>query len=156
MQTVIEYLKSTYTKTSLYLMGILGAVLVAGFFLSFILAIKSSVKKPKAKPEEKDESAVRVKEWKITNLNGEYFAELFIGDKAILSSAKYTSLSGVKSAIITIDNNLKENNLSETVENGKFIFKVFSSSGKVLATSVPHDYAVDLRDDILSATEKLS
>ncbi|MBO4323450.1 MAG: hypothetical protein J5836_02195, partial [Clostridia bacterium] len=89
--------------------------------------------------------------WRITVEGGFYSAELLSDDAVLLRSSTYTSLSGVKSAIVTIKNNLAKQNYAETVEGDGKLFKVFSASGKVIATGIKRDLRFDCISDLKKA-----
>lgn len=73
--------------------------------------------------------------WIIEKRETDYIARLKASNgELLLSSLSYTAISGVKSAITTIKNNLAAGNATVTVDKtGKFVFKVFAASGRVLA-----------------------
>lgn len=81
--------------------------------------------------ENEDISAV----WDIVQNENEYKANLLCGDEVLLETPVYTSLSGVKSAILTIVNNLSLDNCAIGVLGEEFYFSVFSGSGKILCKS---------------------
>lgn len=101
-----------------------------------------------------DEITEYSSKWVINSENGNFVAELKVNEVTLLSSSAYKSLSGVKSAITTIKNNIKEKNFSETVtENGEYIFKVFSASGRIIGKGKPKELSFDCKKDI-SLAEK--
>lgn len=74
--------------------------------------------------------------WKITEQNGVFFASLICGEEILLSTSGYSSLSGVKSGIDTLKNNLQSENYAINVnQSGEFYFKVFSTANRLLCTS---------------------
>lgn len=74
--------------------------------------------------------------WKITEQNGVFFAYLVYGEEILLSTSGYSSLSGVKSGIDTLKNNLQSENYAINVnQSGEFYFKVFSTANRLLCTS---------------------
>ncbi len=84
--------------------------------------------------------------WIITTDDGSYSAELIIGENKVLTSSVYKSLSGVKSAITTIKNNVLNGNAVVTMEEKKFLIKVFSASGRVIAVGEKFDLSTDANE----------
>lgn len=76
-------------------------------------------------------------EWKIEEENGAFNAKLVSsGGKVLLKSDDYTSLSGVKSGVETLKNNVDNANYAINVNrSGKFYFKVFSTANRLLCVS---------------------
>ncbi len=66
-----------------------------------------------------------------------YFANLSNSDgEVILRSETYSALSGVKSGIETIKKNIENDNFALSVDkNGKYFFKLYSSSTRLLCIS---------------------
>ncbi len=74
--------------------------------------------------------------WKITEQSGVFFASLVYGEEILLLTSGYSSLSGVKSGIDTLKNNLHSENYAINVnQSGEFYFKVFSTANRLLCTS---------------------
>ena len=136
---------------------------------------KSNYRKPKAvlvyknagKPDERavteeqpaaDEKTSTLKsnyngKWVIECEDVNYVAKLKASNgDLLLTSSEYTSLSGVKSAITTIKKNLADGNAAVTVNaDGKFIFKVLSSSGKTLCVSEAYNARYQCEKALVSA-----
>lgn len=91
-------------------------------------------------------------EWKIYSEGRTYYAILFGAQgEILLRSPCYTALSGVKSAIESIKKNLANRNFALSVgEGGKFFFKLYSSSTRLLCISETYSTA----DDCLAAAEQ--
>ena len=102
-----------------------------------IIEEKKAYVKPEATNEEDEKKAAYAGKWNIEQKDSDYTAYLYSADGGkILATHVYTSLSGVKSAITTIRNNILAGNVTITIDrNGKFRFKVFSASNKVLCLS---------------------
>ena len=102
-----------------------------------IIEEKKAYVKPEATNEEDEKKAAYAGKWNIEQKDSDYTAYLYSADGVkILATNVYTSLSGVKSAITTIRNNILAGNVTITIDrNGKFRFKVFSASNKVLCLS---------------------
>ena len=75
--------------------------------------------------------------WQIEEENGIFNAKLISnGGKILLKSDNYTSLSGVKSGVDTLKNNVECENYAVNVNRGgKFYFKVFSTANRLLCVS---------------------
>lgn len=75
--------------------------------------------------------------WLIYTENGKYAANLVASNgEVLLRSESYTALSGIKSGIETIKNNIAKNNFAISVDkNGNFFFKLYSSSTRLLCIS---------------------
>lgn len=75
--------------------------------------------------------------WVIIVENNRYSAELRASNAEILlRTESYTALSGIKSGIETVKNNIEKNNISISMDkNGNFFFKVYSSSTRLLCVS---------------------
>lgn len=75
--------------------------------------------------------------WQIEEENGVFSAKLVsAGGKILLKSDDYTSLSGVKSGVDTLKNNVECENYAVNVSRGgKFYFKVFSTANRLLCVS---------------------
>lgn len=88
---------------------------------------------PTAHGEQNEPQAV----WQIEENGGAFSAKLLSqSGKILLKSDDYTSLSGVKSGIDTLKNNVASSNYAINVNrNGKFYFKVFSTANRLLCVS---------------------
>lgn len=75
--------------------------------------------------------------WQIEENGGTFSAKLISqSGNVLLSSDDYTSLSGVKSGVDTLKNNVASSNYAINVNrNGKFYFKVFSTANRLLCVS---------------------
>ncbi len=75
--------------------------------------------------------------WLVYTENGKYAANLVASNgEVLLRSESYTALSGIKSGIETIKNNIAKNNFAISVDkNGNFFFKLYSSSTRLLCIS---------------------
>jgi uncharacterized protein YegP (UPF0339 family) len=75
-------------------------------------------------------------DWIIYQDGSEFFAQLSNGNECFLQTERYSSLSGIKSAIETVKNNVQaENYAIDLNNNGQFIFKVFSTAKRMLCIS---------------------
>lgn len=75
--------------------------------------------------------------WQIVTKNRTYYANLIdnLGE-ILLTTPTYTALSGVKSGIETIKQNIERNNFAISVDkSGKYFFKLYSSSTRLLCLS---------------------
>ena len=76
--------------------------------------------------------------WVIVKENARlYFANL-LNDKneVLLRSENYTSLSGLKSGVDTLKNNIQAKNYALALNSeGKFVFKIFSTANRILCVS---------------------
>ncbi len=75
--------------------------------------------------------------WLIYTENGKYAANLVASNgEVLLRTESYTALSGIKSGIETVKNNIAKNNFAISVDkNGNFFFKLYSSSTRLLCIS---------------------
>lgn len=75
-------------------------------------------------------------EWVIIEQNGKFIARLISSGETLLTSEGYGSLSGLKSGIDTLKNNLQSENYAVNVDkNGGFYFKLFSTANRLLCSS---------------------
>ena len=75
-------------------------------------------------------------DWVIHQNNGEFFAQLASENECFLQTEIYTSLSGIKSAIETLKNNIQAENFAIDLNGeGEFIFKIFSTAKRLLCIS---------------------
>lgn len=75
-------------------------------------------------------------EWIIFANGNKFHAELKIGETTLLKTEIFTSLSGLKSGIDTLNKNIQAENFAITLNsNGEFIFKVFSTAKRILCLS---------------------
>ncbi len=72
--------------------------------------------------------------WLIYEEDGRFFAELKASNgELMLRSESYSSLSGVKSGIITLKKNIEIDNYAISLDkNGNFFFKIFSTAKRLL------------------------
>lgn len=90
------------------------------------------------KPEkiEKAENAQPIGKWIISEQNGKFIACLTADGETLLTSESYGSLSGLKSGVDTLKNNLQAENYAVNVDkNGGFYFKLFSTANRLLCVS---------------------
>lgn len=90
------------------------------------------------KPEkiEKAENAQPIGKWIISEQNGKFIACLTADGETLLTSESYGSLSGLKSGVDTLKNNLQAENYAVNVDkNGGFYFKLFSTANRLLCIS---------------------
>jgi len=75
--------------------------------------------------------------WLITEEGGRYVATLLASNgEVLLRSESYSALSGVKSGIETINNNIRKNNFALSIDKkGKYFFKLYSSATRLLCIS---------------------
>ncbi len=75
--------------------------------------------------------------WQIYSENGRYAANLVASNgEVLLRTESYSALSGIKSGIETIKNNIERDNFALSVDkNGNYFFKLFSSSTRLLCIS---------------------
>ena len=75
--------------------------------------------------------------WIISEEDGRYTATLVASNgEVLLRSESYSALSGVKSGIDTINKNIQKNNFALSIDkNGKYFFKLYSSSTRLLCIS---------------------
>ena len=88
--------------------------------------------KTQAKPKSKYTG-----KWLIYTENGRFSANLVASNgEVLLRTESYTALSGIKSGIETVKNNIEKNNFALSVDkNGNYFFKLFSSSTRLLCIS---------------------
>lgn len=84
--------------------------------------------------EDKQTNEKYAGKWLICEEDTRFFAKLVASNGEImLRTETYSSLSGVKSGIITVKNNVDANNYAISVDkNGKFFFKIFSTAKRLL------------------------
>ncbi len=90
------------------------------------------------KPEkiEKTENSQPIGKWIISEQNGKFIACLSADGETLLTSESYGSLSGLKSGVDTLKNNLQAENYAVNVDkNGGFYFKLFSTANRLLCVS---------------------
>lgn len=89
------------------------------------------------KPEAEKPVVKYAGKWLIYVEDGKYAANLVASNgEVLLRSESYTALSGVKSGIETIKNNVAKNNFAISLDkNGNFFFKLYSSSTRLLCVS---------------------
>lgn len=95
---------------------------------------------PKRNPDTKKEAKPATKysgKWLIYKDNGKYAANLVASNgEVLLRTEPYTALSGIKSGIETIKNNIAKDNFAISVDkNGNYFFKLYSSSTRLLCVS---------------------
>ncbi len=75
--------------------------------------------------------------WLIYSENGKYAANLVASNgEVLLRTEPYTALSGIKSGIETIKNNIAKDNFAISVDkNGNYFFKLYSSATRLLCVS---------------------
>ncbi len=90
-----------------------------------------------AKPQQENQPIKYAGKWLIYKEDGKYAANLVASNgEVLLRSETYTALSGVKSGIETIKNNVAKNNFAISLDkNGNFFFKLYSSSTRLLCVS---------------------
>lgn len=111
-------------------------------------AVKQNKEKEKFRPTRANYSAAQKPDgekpvvkyagkWLIYVEDGKYAANLVASNgEVLLRSESYTALSGVKSGIETIKNNVAKNNFAISLDkNGNFFFKLYSSSTRLLCVS---------------------
>ena len=95
--------------------------------------------KSEAAPEEEDKPKnTRYNgKWIIENEDGKFYAVLVASNgEVLLKTETYSALSGIKSGIETINKNIAKNNFAlSTDKNGKYFFKLYSSSTRLLCIS---------------------
>lgn len=86
---------------------------------------------------DKDTSIYSGGKWQIVTEGRSYYANLIASTgEILLSSPSYTALSGVKSGIETIRQNIEKNNFAISVDaSGKYFFKIYSSATRLLCVS---------------------
>ena len=90
------------------------------------------------KDEKQKRSSTRYAgKWIITESDGMFSANLVASNgEVLLRSESYSALSGVKSGIDTINKNIAKNNFALSIDkNGKYFFKLYSSSKRLLCIS---------------------
>lgn len=92
------------------------------------------------RPNNKTQAEKPVKysgKWLIYVDNGRYGANLVASNgEVLLRTETYTALSGIKSGIETIKNNVAKNNFAISLDkNGNYFFKLYSSSTRLLCIS---------------------
>ncbi len=90
---------------------------------------------PKPIESEPDREENKDAFWQIKESENNYSAALSVEGEILIETPLYSSLSGVKSAIQTIINNLLGDNCAITASGEEFAFTVFSGSGKILCKS---------------------
>lgn len=74
--------------------------------------------------------------WIICEQSGKFTARLTAEGETLLTSEEYGSLSGLKSGIDTLKNNIQTENYAINVDkNGGFYFKLFSTANRLLCAS---------------------
>ena len=106
------------------------------------IVTKKRVEEPEVKTDE-----VAVTETKKNAYNGKWKVEKTDDDKvfatltasnggSLLSTQGYSNINGLKTAISNIKKNLADGNVSVNADkNGKFVFKIFTPSGRTIVTS---------------------
>ena len=106
------------------------------------IVTKKRVEEPEIKTDE-----VAVTETKKNAYNGKWKVEKTDDDKvsatltasnggSLLSTQGYSNINGLKTAITNIKKNLADGNVSVNADkNGKFVFKIFTPSGRTIVTS---------------------
>ncbi|MGN0819990.1 MAG: YegP family protein [Christensenellaceae bacterium] len=89
------------------------------------------------KTEEKPEETRYAGKWLIKKENGRFLAELTASNgEILLRTENYSALSGIKSGIETVKNNIAKDNIAISLDkNGNFFFKVYSSATRLLCIS---------------------
>lgn len=94
--------------------------------------------RPRRNENTKYQSSVKYSgKWLIFKEDGKFAANLVASNgEVLLRSETYTALSGVKSGIETLKNNIFKNNFAISVDkNGNYFFKLYSSSTRLLCIS---------------------
>lgn len=75
--------------------------------------------------------------WLIKQEDNRFLAELLASNgEILLRTESYSALSGIKSGIETVKNNIAKDNIAVSLDkNGNFFFKVYSSSTRLLCVS---------------------
>ena len=106
------------------------------------IVTKKRVEEPEVKTDE-----VAATETKKNAYNGKWKVEKTDDDKvfatltasnggSLLSTQGYSNINGLKTAISNIKKNLADGNVSVNADkNGKFVFKIFTPSGRTIVTS---------------------
>ncbi|MBO5712927.1 MAG: YegP family protein [Clostridia bacterium] len=98
--------------------------------------VKEEVKQPK-KQASTPKKVVYNGKWIIKEDGGKYFAVLLASNGVtVLKTESYASLTGVKNGIETIKKNINVGNFATTVDkNGRYCFKLFSKSNRLICVS---------------------
>ena len=99
--------------------------------------VEEQVKTPAEEETKKSKKVVYTGKWKIKQDDGKFFAELSASNGVIvLKTEYYTSLTGVKNGIETIKKNVTDGNFATSVDkNGRYCFKLFSKSNRLICVS---------------------
>lgn len=91
--------------------------------------------------------------WRILRYGAAYCAELHDNsDELLLKSDNYSAIPDVRKAIKALQKNIKANNFNVCVtKNGKFFFKLFSSSGRLIYKSRDFDTRQEVINTINAA-----
>ena len=97
-----------------------------------VVKVSQTATNPQQKPKAKYTG-----KWQIYSENGRYAANLVASNgEVLLRTESYSALSGIKSGIETIKNNIERDNFALSVDkNGNYFFKLFSSSTRLLCIS---------------------
>ncbi len=103
---------------------------------------KPQANKKQAEPDKDAELVKKMQarysgKWIIYETDGAYTANLVASNgEVLLRSESYTALSGIKSGIETINKNIAKDNFAISIDkNGKYFFKLYSSSTRLLCIS---------------------
>ena len=78
-------------------------------------------------------------QWRILRAGNTFAAKLFgSGETPLIESPHYSAYSGARKAVDNLKKNIEGNNFSIAVDrNGKYYFKLFSLSGRLISTGAP-------------------
>ena len=99
---------------------------------------KPTEKKPAAKKVDEEQTPTRYSgKWIIEKENDRFYAKLTASNgEVLLRTESYTALSGIKSGIETVKNNILKNNFAISVDKyDNYFFKIYSSSTRLLCVS---------------------
>lgn len=98
--------------------------------------VKTEAEPNELKSQEKEDTRYAGK-WLIKKENGRFLAELTASNgEILLRTENYSALSGIKSGIETVKNNIAKDNIAISLDkNGNFFFKVYSSATRLLCIS---------------------
>ncbi|MBQ9480758.1 MAG: YegP family protein [Clostridia bacterium] len=99
---------------------------------------KEHIEIPPAEETEQPPEPEYEGKWRIMRSGNTYVAELHNdADVLLLRSDHYSLISGAKNAIENLKKNVKGNNFTIAVKGGKFFFKLFSPSGRLICQGEP-------------------
>ena len=128
MNDLITYFSNK--KELIYSYAILAAALFVLFIVSVVVKIFSERREKRRKElvfRAGEESDAEGYGFDVVSKDGEFYAVLLHGDKAVIKSSAYNSVAGVKSALKSLKSNILSDNFTIRAQKEGFTIRLYSS-----------------------------